>query len=129
MASLHFKTRLFVCIVVLANVAGNTLLSAAMRKMGVTGFDPSAYLALLLHPAAAGGVVLLALGMLFQMALLSWADLTYILPVTALGYVLTAVSGKFLLHDAVPPDHWIGILLISTGVALVSQTPPRGTEW
>ena len=70
------------------------------------------------------GVALLILWTLTMMALLSWADLSYVLPVTAIGYVLTALSGKYLLGENVSIGHWAGIFLITSGVILVGLTAP-----
>ena len=47
------------------------------------------------------GVLLMILWMLSRMALLSWADLSYVLPVTAIGYVLVALVGKALLDEQI----------------------------
>ncbi len=43
------------------------------------------------------------------MALLSWADLSYVLPVTSIGYVLVALMGKLLLHEQITLKRWAGI--------------------
>jgi drug/metabolite transporter (DMT)-like permease len=67
-------------------------------------------------------VVLLILWMASRMALLSWADLSYVLPVTSVGYVLVALAGKILLHEQISTRRWAGIILIMAGVALVSGT-------
>jgi drug/metabolite transporter (DMT)-like permease len=120
--------RFLVAIVVLANVGGNTLLSAGLRDIGKMA-SAGEYLRALLTPNVAAGVALVGLAMFSQMALMSWADLTYVLPVTAFAYVLTAVTGKLFLNEAVPLLHWIGVVLITGGVALVGRTPPGGTEW
>jgi drug/metabolite transporter (DMT)-like permease len=42
-----------------------------------------------------------------------------------MSYVLTALMGKFLLHESVSTQRWIGISLIVLGVILVSRTTPR----
>jgi uncharacterized membrane protein len=55
----------------------------------------------------------------------TWADLTYVLPVTASAYVLTAILSKFFLHEQISVSRWIGIVLISFGVLFVSGTPER----
>jgi drug/metabolite transporter (DMT)-like permease len=73
------------------------------------------------------GVSLLILWMLARMTLLSWADLTYVLPVTALGYVLTALMGRVFLGEHVSLGRWAGIALIVAGVVLVGNTPIRTT--
>jgi len=41
------------------------------------------------------------------MTALSWADLTYVLPATSLGYVLLALVAKFALHERVS-SHALG---------------------
>jgi uncharacterized membrane protein len=64
--------------------------------------------------------------MMSRMTLLSWADLSYVLPVTAIGYVLVALVGHLLLAEQIPAKRWAGIVLIVAGVALVSLgTAPR----
>ncbi|MFI5105558.1 MAG: EamA family transporter, partial [Terriglobales bacterium] len=53
----------------------------------------------------------------------SWADLTYVLPASAFGYVVTAFLSRFFLHEAVSPWRWAGVLLITCGVGLVARGP------
>jgi len=65
--------------------------------------------------------------LLSHMALLSWADLSYVLPVTSIAYVLVALVGRFLLHEHVSLTRWLGVTLIMAGVALVGHTVPRTT--
>jgi drug/metabolite transporter (DMT)-like permease len=59
---------------------------------------------------------------------LSWADLTYVLPATSLGYVLLALVAKFGLHEQVSPLRWLGIALISGGVGFVAGGPSQTTH-
>jgi drug/metabolite transporter (DMT)-like permease len=94
---------------------------------------PLSYIAALFQPWAALGVVLLITWMLSRMTLLSWADLSYVLPVTSIGYVLVALEGKLLLHEEITLKRWAGIVLIMAGVALVGgatavQTAHGGKE-
>ena len=56
--------------------------------------------------------------------LLSWADLSWVLPVTSIGYVVVALIGKVLLHETITGRRWAGIVLIVAGVALVSGSAP-----
>jgi len=110
-------------VVVLANVIGNFALSRGMRKAGPGGLtSPLGYIEALFDPWVAVGVCLLILWMLSQMALLSWADLSYVLPVTAAGYVLAAIAGRVLLDERITPSRWAGVALIMTGVVLVGRT-------
>ena len=73
----------------------------------------------------AAGVALLVLWQMSRMALLSWADLSYVLPVTSVGYVVVALIGKLLLNEAITSRRWAGIVLIMAGVALVSVGNPQ----
>ncbi len=118
-----YKTGVFTAIVVLSNVLGNFALTVGMRRVGsLISRSPFAYVAALFDPYVALGVSLLILWMFSHMALLSWADLSYVLPVTSSGYVLVALLGRFFLHEQVPASHWGGIVLIVLGVFLVGPT-------
>ncbi len=120
------KTRAAAAFVVLSNVLGNTAMSHGLHGRGpAPGAGPAEYLMAFLNPWVIGGILLLIAWMLARMALLSWADLSYVLPVTAAGYVLTAVVGHFLLGETLPAARWAGTALIAAGVLLVGTTAPR----
>jgi len=122
-ARLRVKTWVCATVVVLSNVFGNFFLKKGMPADLPT---PWSYITVLFHPWVALGVVLLILWMTSRMTLLSWADLSYVLPVTAIGYVLVAILGHLLLNEQIPVKRWAGIALIVAGVALVSLgTAPR----
>lgn len=120
------KTRIFTALVVLSNVLGNFSLTWGMRQVGrVLSLSPWPYIAALFNPWVALGVALLILWLISQMTLLSWADLSYVLPVTSVGYVLVALVGRFFLHEEISLGRWLGVGLIMTGVLLVTRTAPR----
>jgi drug/metabolite transporter (DMT)-like permease len=127
-ARLLIKTRLFAVLVVLSNVLGNFFLSWGLRRVGrLVTVSPVAYIQALFDPWVALGVSLLIVWLLSQMALLSWADLSYVLPVTSAGYVLTALAGRVFLNEQISPARWLGILLIVAGVALAGATHPSSS--
>jgi uncharacterized membrane protein len=115
-----------VILAVIANTLGNFLLSVGMRQMD---FQPSAspldYLQIFANPWIDGGILLLIVWFASQLSLLSWSDLSYVLPITGASYVLTAVLGKVLLHEWVSMSRWLGILVISLGVGLVIGSAPK----
>jgi uncharacterized membrane protein len=122
-STLHLKTVVVTLVVILANVIGNFSLTWGMRKTGPGVFDsPLGYITALFDPWVALGVCLLLLWMLSQMALLSWADLSYVLPVTAAGYVLAAIAGRLFLQERISAARWTGVALIMMGVVLVGRT-------
>jgi drug/metabolite transporter (DMT)-like permease len=119
---LRAKTRLFAIITVLSNVAGNSALTKGMQQLGDIGNSPIALFAALFHPWVVLGVVLLIVWTLTHMALLSWADLSYVMPVMASSYVVTAFAARLFLGENISLARWMGILLISGGVWLVGRT-------
>ena len=123
------KTQLLVLIVVISNVVGNVSLSHGMHQVGrIVSASPLDYLKAFANPWTAAGVAILAIWMLSDLALLSRADLSFVLPVTASAYVLVAILGHFVLHDRISWERWIGILLITGGVVLAEETPSRTTQ-
>ena len=77
----------------------------------------------ILNPWVAIGILLLLAFFSAYMTALSWADLTYVLPATSLGYVLLALVARFLLHEHVSPLRWLGIALITGGVGFIAGGP------
>jgi drug/metabolite transporter (DMT)-like permease len=71
------------------------------------------------------GTVLLIVWMVAQLSMLTWADLTYVLPVTAAVYIVTAILSKFFLGEHVSSIRWAGVVVISCAVLLVAETSPR----
>ena len=116
-ARLRWKTWIAATIVVLSNVFGNFFL-----KKGMPADLPHvwSYITVLFQPWVSLGVILLVLWLMSRMTLLSWADLSYVVPVTSIGYVLVAVVGHLLLAEQISVKRWAGIVLIVGGVALVS---------
>jgi len=118
-----------VLLVIFTNVFGNVFLSHGMHQVGrLISASPFAYLRAFANPWTACGMVILVGWMLSDLALLSRADLSFVLPVTASAYVLVALLGHFLLHDHISWERWIGILLITGGVVLAEETPSRTTK-
>jgi drug/metabolite transporter (DMT)-like permease len=120
------KNGVFVALIVLGNTFGNLFLAISMNAM--PAFDKTPWLSytaiILTAPAFWLGTFLLAVSMFAQLTMYTWADLSYILPVTASGYVITTLLGKFFLAENPSIFRWIGVLIISFGVVLVAETRP-----
>jgi drug/metabolite transporter (DMT)-like permease len=125
--SSKLKNRVFIVLIVLSNTVGNLFLGIGMAHMpGFLAVTPIHYLvSLVANVWIWGGVALLIVWMVSQLSMFTWADLTYVLPVTASAYVITAILSKFFLYEQISISRWIGIALISLGVVFVSKTPPR----
>ena len=84
--------------------------------------NPLFYIKAMLEPLVALGMLMQFFWMLLRMKLLSLADLSFVLPVTAGGYVLTTFLGRIFLHEQVSTERWIAVVLISLGTALAGST-------
>jgi uncharacterized membrane protein len=108
--------------------AGNSVMAWGMKQVPEKmSMNPALYLRAMLNPFVAMGIAALALALLTRMALLSLADLSFVLPVTAVGYVIAVFLGKLFLHETVTHQRWLGTLLIFAGAALVGSTSPDTT--
>jgi drug/metabolite transporter (DMT)-like permease len=125
---LRAKTLICATVVVLSNAFGDFFMKRGLPSTAVLN-TPLEYVTMLFQPWVTLGVLLLVVWQLSRMALLSWADLSYVLPVTSIGYVIVALIGRVFLHESISPTRWGGILLIMAGVALVSLgTAPSTTS-
>jgi len=120
------KTLALVLAVVVFNATGNLALAWGMRHFSeAVALNPLGYFRAMLNPFVALGVGLLIMWLLTRMALLSWADLSFVLPLTGVGYILAALLGHLFLNESVTPAHWIGTVLIFAGTIMVGTTRQR----
>lgn len=127
------KTFVVVFLATLSASLGETLISYAMKRHGEVDLtDLSQWLKLIFsvvrNPHIFMGVILLGIFFFLYLAALSWADLSFVLPLTALSYVFVALLAKFFLHEDVSWYRWVGALIIIVGITFVAldrkqQTP------
>lgn len=119
-----FRKYLVLAGVTVFAAAGDSMLSHGMKQVGSVSIHhlQSVVLAVL-NPWVAIGILLLLAFFASYMNALSWADLTYVLPATSLGYVLLALVAKFALDEHISLLRWLGIALISGGVGFVAGGP------
>ena len=96
-----------------------------MKHARTLAWNPLDYIRAMFNPYVAFGVALLVLWLLTRMTLLSWADLSFILPMTGVGYILAAILGAWLLKEPVSAARWMGVLLIFAGTSLVAATSQK----
>jgi drug/metabolite transporter (DMT)-like permease len=103
---------------------GDSFLSYGMKQVGnISLHDIADLLLAIANPWVAVGIILLLGFFASYMTALSWADLTYVLPASSLGYVLLALIARFALHEKISLTRWFGIALVSTGVGFVTSGP------
>ena len=110
--------------VTLFSAIGDTLLSRGMKEVGSISLAQVSHVILAIaDPWVALGIFFLLAFFACYMTALSWADLTYVLPASSLGYVLLALIAKYQLHEQITTTRWLGILLITAGVGFVAGGP------
>ena len=128
-SSSRARTYWIVLLFIALKALGNFSLAWGMKhSTDPVSANPLHYLRAMLAPAVTAGVLLLIFSVLARMALLSLADLSFVLPVTAIGYVLATFIGKYFLSEVVSTQRWIGTVLICIGAALVSSTSQSTTK-
>jgi len=121
------KTLVLVLIAGLLGGTGHVLLSKGMKTVGDLTEAPSSLVGGMIARAVSNpwlllGVVLQASFFFLYLTLLSRADVSKVLPLTAFDYIVVAILAHLLLAEPITPARWTGIGFIVLGVALVSQT-------
>jgi drug/metabolite transporter (DMT)-like permease len=121
---MNFRKYLVLAGVTVFAVAGDSMLSHGMKQVGnISIHHLSSVVFAVVNPWVGLGILFLLGFFATYTNALSWADLTYVMPATALGYVLLALVARFVLHEHISPLRWIGILLITAGVGFVAGGP------
>jgi drug/metabolite transporter (DMT)-like permease len=123
---LTFRKYLVLTGITVCATAGDSLLARGMKQLGninVSLHNLSALLLAILNPWITAGILFLLAFFACYISALSWADLTYVLPATSLGYVLVALIARFGFHEVISPTRWLGIALIAAGVGFVAAGP------
>lgn len=108
---------------------GHGLLTAGLHRVGSPDAPSPRAVAALLGRAAVEPLVLLGLVLLLfffvcYLFALSRADLSFVLPITALDFLISAVIIAPFLGEHVSRARWLGIGLIALGVLVVARTRP-----
>ena len=114
---------ILLCVMLSASV-GDTLLSHGMSQVGPVSFSNLGLLfTAMKNPWVIAGILLLLGFFASYLTALSWADLTFVLPSTAFGYIVVALLAHFWQHEHISFSRWAGILLIVCGVGFVANGP------
>jgi len=121
------RTISIVLVAVIISGAGHVMLGKAMRAVGDLTEAPACCVGAMIGRALGNpwflvGVALQAVFFFTYLALLSRADVSQVLPMTALDYIVVALLAQAVLAEPVTGVRWAGIALIVAGVALVSHT-------
>lgn len=127
------KTLVVLFVAICAQTFGDVCLTKGMKSIGeVNTLDPAKLFQIGVQvfttPYIWLGIVILSIFFGLYLVALSWADLSFVLPVTAFGYVMNALMAWQLLGEHVSVVRWLGTLIICFGVAVVAKTEQRTTR-
>ncbi|HUA99222.1 MAG TPA: EamA family transporter [Terracidiphilus sp.] len=112
--------------VVIFSPIGDAFLARGMKQTGAIDVHHLLHVfAAVADPWVVLGIASLIAGMASYMTALSFADLTYVLPATALGYVNMVLIAHLWLGERISLVRWAGITLIAMGVGVVARGPSR----
>ncbi|MBS1811004.1 MAG: bacteriohopanetetrol glucosamine biosynthesis glycosyltransferase HpnI [Acidobacteria bacterium] len=124
------KTLLLLTSLIIFSSLGEILSARGMKQVGELSFRPRLLLKSLgrifTNRNLFAGVAFLAISFFSFLSLLSYADLSYVVPLTAIGYITNTIGSKFLLHERISAARWWGTILVTCGVAIISL--PSGFE-
>lgn len=121
------KTFALVLVAVLLGGTGHVMLSKGMRTVGdltEAGFSRLGPMIgrAVTSPWVLLGVALQASFFLLYLTLLSRAEVSQLLPMTAMDYIVVALLARILLAESVTPVRWAGIGFIVVGVVLITRS-------
>ncbi len=119
------QTAMMLTILILSGVLGDVYLAKGMKQVGeihtlrlreliVLGRKMASNVAFLM------GLLYMVAGFLTFLVVLSWADLSFIVPATSLNFVLATLGAKCILQEHISRLRWFGTVLVGLGVALLS---------
>ena len=119
------KTAILIAVIVLADSAGDVLLTRGMKQVGeVSTLRWRELLAIarkvLSNRSFLSAIFFISVTFVSFLTVLSWADLSLVFPATSLIYVVSTLGARFILGETVTLERWAGILLVCLGVALTS---------
>lgn len=118
------KTFLLLCSLVVGSSLGEILSAKGMRKVGAVSFRPKALIGalgrMIRSPYLLCGVACLAVAFFSFISLLSYTDLSFVAPLTAVSYITNTLGARFFLKERISKSRWMGTTLVAIGVAVIS---------
>jgi transporter family protein len=119
------KTAMLLAIIILAGALGDVYIAKGMKQVGeirTLRLRELAWLGrrMVSNMAFLLGLLAMIAGFLAFLVVLSWADLSFIIPATSLNFVLATLGAKVILKENINRLRWLGTVLVGLGVALVS---------
>jgi drug/metabolite transporter (DMT)-like permease len=111
-------------VIVVAGTGGELCVTRAMKEIGeVHDFRPAALVRFLFRALRVGwmwiGIAMMTVAFFALLAALSFENVSFVVPVTALSYAAGAVGAVLFLRERISPQRWLGVLIVCAGVTIV----------
>jgi drug/metabolite transporter (DMT)-like permease len=115
---------LLLAIIVGAGTGGELCVTRAMKEIGeMHDFRPQALMRFLLRALKVGwmwvGIAMMTVAFFALLAALSFENVSFVVPVTALSYAAGAAGAVLFLRERISTQRWIGVLVVCAGVTVV----------
>ena len=112
-------------IIVMSTSLGDVLIAGGLRQLGEITSWKAMHLILygkklISNIQFLAGAFFITVSFIAFMIVLSWADVSLVVPATSISYVITTLGAKFYLKETISPLRWVGTAFVCLGVALIS---------
>jgi len=117
-------TAIMIVIIVLSNSAGDVFITKGMKRVGeISTLNPVELLKVFGQVFTSRdfplGILCLAVSFFSFLYVLSWADMSFIVPATSIVYVFSVLGARLFLNEEINRMRWLGTLFVCLGVALI----------
>jgi len=111
------RVALFLGVLILGTTGGEIAMTMGMKATGEPArLRPREILIFLLRALRNGwfwvAVPLMTLAFYALLVLLSWQLISFVIPASALSYVVGTLGAKYILREDVSPARWVGVVLV-----------------
>ena len=127
------KILLILVIAAIIEAVGVVVLSGGLKQIHGARQITVSEIARVLKDGCTNGKVILGTALEavfygFLLYMLSRNDVSFIWPLTSLGFIVTTLAAKFILSEPVSGTRWAGVMLIALGVCLISYSESVKTK-
>ena len=121
------STFILLLIAMTSNSFGDVLLSRTMSRLGAVAVNSASDIMPLARNVLSQGTFWIAI-LCFTVFFVLWSlllareDVSFIMPLTAVTYVISALLAGPVLGETVTPLRWLGTIIIVIGVSIVAGT-------
>ena len=117
------KSWLAIIVISFADATGDLCLAKGMKQIGRINFLPVSKIffqvtQIITNPFIITGITAQTVAFIALISVLSWADISFVRPATALTYIISMLGSRFFLQERIPLQRLIGIVFIGAGIAV-----------